>query len=870
MNRVTIAALISLSMLSMGTKAADPIDTLATAYRPEIIQTTDAGGFRHPGVGLTAEVLENMRRQVLAKQEPWHTHFNNMLRSSSASRTAGSSNQGADSPLPLSDAFDSRGINSRFIADGLKAYTQAILYYVTGDEIYRANTMRILRIWSRMNPAKYVYFPDAHIHTGIPLNRMVAAAELMRHTSSPDAALAWTAQDTADFSANLITPVIETFQHKNSHFMNQHLYPLIGAMSGYIFTGDRARYNEGVEWFTVNRTGIDQGRNGAIKRLFRLVDKNDLTGEPVNPPLVQHVEMGRDQAHGAGDITNAEILARLLMAQGTKVDPVNGTASTAPNAVGPYEFLDDRILDAAEYFARYMLGLDTPWHPTAAWADPDGTPTIIYKQLSSNYRGRLTQNHWELYYYYKYIRGVDMEQRAPHFSDMYSRRVAYNWDGVDGGGDFWIFMPAAAAAEGPRYLVRPINGSIREIEDRFTPLDQGSSGMRDETAGFARVQSSAAGTRIALTGYANNGKNLAFRFRTNGPASMDAFGAIIVLPDTRGEWRYAKRTLNEYQSLGDMLFLTIKGAGTQVDLDHIDVSAAALDGPAFAGGEADQKLHAYTGSASPLHYRFATAAGTAASCQADNLPQGAGFNTGTGEFSWKPVYPGTYTFVVSCRTGNVVAAKLVTVTVSADRTAALAAAGSRKDTPYTRTTLAAYEAARADAAAALRLPDDAAFIARLNALGAAATGLRKLTPLIGDGSMDYSGMLAASTFGSSVPNALDGQADTFVVYTQAVNRTHTLDFGAGYKVAARGFGLQVRASFPDRIGGIAIFGSNDNENWTRLTPGLTAISEEMQTLAVQENLRNAAFRYLKIQMVRPSSTMLELSEFRIYGTRYEE
>ena len=107
-----------------------------------------------------------------------------------------------------------------------------------------------------------------------------------------------------------------------------------------------------------------------------------MTGEKVNPPVVQHVEMGRDQAHGAGDVTNAEILSRLLLAQGTKVDPVEGTVSTAPNAVGPYEFLDNRILKAADFFARFMIGYDTPWIPVAAHTDANGNPTIIYKELS--------------------------------------------------------------------------------------------------------------------------------------------------------------------------------------------------------------------------------------------------------------------------------------------------------------------------------------------------------------------------------------------------------------------------------------------------------------------------------------------------------
>lgn len=219
------------TLLPQGAYGADTIETLATAYQPTINETIDASGFKHPGVGLTKDMLENVRAQVLAQKEPWNTHFNAMLLSSAASKTVVSSNQGSDPTKPGSLAFSSQGFNSKFIADGLKAYTQALLYYITGDETYRANAMRILRIWAQMDPAQYVYFVDSHIHTGIPLSRMVAAAEIMRYTSCQTPALEWTAQDTASFSTNLINPVIETFQHTNYRFMNQHLYPLLGAMS---------------------------------------------------------------------------------------------------------------------------------------------------------------------------------------------------------------------------------------------------------------------------------------------------------------------------------------------------------------------------------------------------------------------------------------------------------------------------------------------------------------------------------------------------------------------------------------------------------------------------------------------------------------
>ena len=127
-------------------------------------------------------------------------------------------------------------------------------------------------------------YTDAHIHSAMPLNRMVTAAEILRYSSYQTEELAWTDQDTANFTNNLINPVIETFLHDNNHFMNQHNYPLLGAMAGYIFTDNRDRYNEAVEWVTVNKTAIDQGFNGSVKQLFRLVDTNAETGEKLDKP----------------------------------------------------------------------------------------------------------------------------------------------------------------------------------------------------------------------------------------------------------------------------------------------------------------------------------------------------------------------------------------------------------------------------------------------------------------------------------------------------------------------------------------------------------------------------------------------------------
>ena len=152
---------------------------------------------------------------------------------------------------------------------------------------------------------------------------------------------------------------------------------------------------------------------------------------------------------------------RMLLAQGTKVDPVDGTVSTKDNAVGPYEFLNDRILAAANYFWQYMLGYDTPWVPVPYSISPDGTVRGIYNRLSDSYRGRMnTANFWDLYYYYTYVKGVNVAEKAPYYYEAFTKeahpiittRGFTNWENVDGGGDFWLYLPKAAESEGAKYL----------------------------------------------------------------------------------------------------------------------------------------------------------------------------------------------------------------------------------------------------------------------------------------------------------------------------------------------------------------------------------------------------------------------------------
>ncbi|MEQ4209436.1 putative Ig domain-containing protein [Actinopolymorpha sp. B9G3] len=837
--------------------------------------TVSEQGFVHPGIGLTEPIIKNVRDQIAAGAEPWTSGFEALKQARYAGENVGPSNVGSDPTKPRTVAFNG-GTRGLFEADGLKSYTQAVMYLLTGKEVHRANALRIIRLWEQMDPEQYEYYVDSHIHNGVPLFRMASAAEILRYTScGEDDSLAWTDADTQAFSENLIRPTIATFMSSQDHFMNQHNYPLLGSMAGAIFMDDTALYAEKVEWFTVNSTAKDRGFNGSIKWLARWVDKNDKSGEPIDNPHVQLTEMGRDQAHGGGNLTNFAALSRMMMAQDTLVDPVDGTVSTAEDAVGPYEFLDDRILKAADYFWQFMLGYDTEWTPIAYAISPDGTIRDTYNHIADGYRGRYaTASFWEIYYYYKFTLGKDVEEMAPFFAEAYAKRPGpafIGWDGHDGGGDSWLFAPAEAEGETTPPLEEP---GIREVEQRYTHL----AGDVETGDGYVRM---ADGSKIAYLSGATNHPQLGFLVRTQGDAVLHLRtlrnGQSIkrkypmIVPDTGGEWRYVTND----GTMDNILFIEAEGA--TVDIDHINVGAATeLDGPVFPKDAAD-RIIAWTGA--DLSVDLAATAAEGTTYTATGLPESAALDPDTGTLTWTPDEAGTWTVTVAANDGTNAAARRVTFDIADDRRDAIALAvdGIDLEDGYESATEAAYIDAEDTAEDVRKHGSDAEYLAALADLVTAVDGLSLLSPKSEvDGSLDYPGLVASSTTGDRIVNMVDGDNQSGTSYPQAVNMSHIFDFGPDFRVSARKFGFQSNI-FADRLANSAVFGSNDGKNWTRLTPEVTQFTQDFNTLDVAKDLKDDQFRYIKVQMLEQLPDVLygiirgvfEMTEFHVYGERHE-
>ncbi|GAA2155060.1 putative Ig domain-containing protein [Glycomyces lechevalierae] len=884
--RSRLAALTVALATGLGAIAAPPqvaqaanYEDLITGNVVTINETVSDAGFVHPGVGLTAEDLRTAQEMVRTGQEPWASYFEAMADTGFAATgyRASNSKSATEPDKALTRDYNQGGLRSRQRNDSFGSLTQALMWVMTGDEVYRRNAIQSLRVWADMNPDGYAYFPDAHIHTGHPLYQHLMAAEIIRATEpladdTPGTYngydVVWSETDDANLLGNYANPVVEVFNFSNKKWMNQHNFGLFGRIATAIYADDAEGYAKGVEWTTVNST-YDGYDNGAIAPQIPLIEADD----PANPygyDFVQVREMGRDQAHGECNIDNFTGLARMLEVQGTKVDPEAGTVSTDSNAVSAYDFLDQRILQGANQFFGFMLGSRIPW------VDERGEGWN--GSVSEAYRGRLFNPVNELYYEYKYERGVDVESEAPWVAELSNRMdgpyfyggttVANFWAAGDKNPEYWVAFPEELAGTAPKPLAE--NAALT-FEKAGLLLDDGTEFVTEDGETFARASLSDAGTTSVLSRVMWGGQTLlGLKYRSDGPASLEVlqkedpsginpdeydFDPIVPsmeMPDTGGEWRYLA-----YPAGGqNVQFYRLKGAeGTTVDMHSVILTGATdLTAPQFA--QADDRFYFTERNEKSIDLSAGDTGGNVA-YRAAGLPEGASLDAATGELTWKPAkgQSGRYEVQIIADDGQTVAARTFELVASKNREntiEAVLADGTQSFAVYTTVTHEPFLAALHEAK---NVPEDAPqeeFEAALTELLAAVEALRLLNPHLEDGTLDFSGgvvtptvitpaavdtIAAPESSGGGLPNLLVG---SFV-----------LDFGPQYRVAADSFSFLAGFNFGNRMEGTNVYGSNDGVTWDLLTERDTENTNEWDTIGVVAEHKGQQYRYLKLQVDNP-------------------
>lgn len=356
-------------------------------YTPKVVERISKEGFVHPGIILSANDLNRIQKMVREGYEPWATAFEQFRKSTKASKEYRILNLKADGTPKFAVMSEGYGqYDARRDADA--AYTQSIMWYITGDSDYSAKVLRILRLWSSS-----VQYPSSDILTaGMAMQKFCFAAEVMRYTPGSG----WMNEDTENFFRFLL--VMLPSNDKPTAFMNQGSIGTMGYISSGIFMDDKEIYAKAITRITVGRESEAPNRDYSLKNQIREVI-DSLTGEK----KIILVEMGRDQGHSNGDIGALGSLARTAYIQGTKVNQA-GDIVTDNSGVTIFQFLNNRLLTGAGIVAKFNLGYDDIFYPPT----PIGTESRpqIYRKVSSVGRGQLDPIYELIYNHYKYNEGV--------------------------------------------------------------------------------------------------------------------------------------------------------------------------------------------------------------------------------------------------------------------------------------------------------------------------------------------------------------------------------------------------------------------------------------------------------------------------------
>ncbi|RMD80467.1 MAG: hypothetical protein D6820_06630, partial [Lentisphaerae bacterium] len=515
--------------------------------------------------------------------------------------------------------------------------------------------------------------------------------------------------------------------------------------------------------------------------MARLVTTNALTGEKVSHPQVQLVEMGRDQAHAGCDLGIFQDVARMLNAQNTRLDPVTGLISKATNAVGPYEFLDDRILAAADYFCRFMLGYDTPWIPTPSSIDAHGKILKVYPRIADNYRGRLRQmNYWDMIYYYL-RKGVDIRQKAPFYYGAFTKRIINN--DLD-----WLFIPKHVSGEAARIATTVQEPPVVEIEERATCFSANASVISEANCRFLRVIPTAQGTRLAFLSTATRDKTVGMRIRTTAPVQLElaGFKHPWIIPDTRGKWLCTTYTMQATEYWRDIVYVCVKGdPSTRIDIDQLIRRPRGMISPLrILSPVTANKLVVWRDAPIQLNFRVDTGrVPLQVSFYSTDKPSTATLDSYSGIFRWQPAATGTYAFHLNASCNDMITTRRIEIDVVNDRAAAvhkIEASCFRPETRYLQSTLDAFLKVKSLLGQRLRHSDNREFLSLLIRYQNVAAALTPLTPQLADGSMDFPAVVQACDIGDSIGVLTDGNDDTFSGDFR--NGDFVFDFGPGFRV----------------------------------------------------------------------------------------
>lgn len=285
--------------------------------------------FMRPHVIFTVEELEAVKAKVEAGEEPWKSGYE-ML--------AADWHSSLDYKPRGAVAVVSRNPHAnlpQWRTDMTAAYNQARMWYFTRNKKHAEIARDILLDWAETQTS--FDGMEANLDLGDFAFRFVGAADILRSTWP-----GWKRSDTDKVKA----------------LFGKVYWPRLG-MDGLVL-GPTNKGSLGLAAATAIAVFCEDQEK--LNRVLHHIRNTPSTGILNSIPSGQHGETGRDQGHSYGHMLAMSFCARVLWNQGIDL----------------FSFMDNRLLALGEYYARYNLGVETPFVPlgttdeyyTSNWGEP--------------------------------------------------------------------------------------------------------------------------------------------------------------------------------------------------------------------------------------------------------------------------------------------------------------------------------------------------------------------------------------------------------------------------------------------------------------------------------------------------------------------
>ena len=375
---------------------------------------TASSGFVHPGVFVDKADLDFVKGKIAANQEPWKTAYNSALSSGTTGTTPGSipvrttqykysALNFQPAPVPSVECTGDKGVRAgieqkgcfELSDDALAAYTQAILWYYTGNEVYAQNSIKIMNAWSstldqilfdqpRFADTNGQIYENGKLEAGWSASNFTRAAEIIRYTYKSPTTGGWSSNDIAAFEKMLIDihlPLVITGWSGGANWLTTFAEATMGIG---IFTNNKSTFDSGVTYWrqkvpTIIYKSSDGAQPFSPHAMFSAPDKmKDYWRKPTSYINGLEGETCRDMSH-------------TMMGMGAMI---NGAETARIQGIDLYGEEKDRILAGYELNAGYVnqfldAGKPANYRPSN-WVCPNpfsesGTGYIVGYEVALNH-----------------------------------------------------------------------------------------------------------------------------------------------------------------------------------------------------------------------------------------------------------------------------------------------------------------------------------------------------------------------------------------------------------------------------------------------------------------------------------------------------